>query len=212
VRPRSYDPPGWVRPERLPDDLPPQEQWVRMGWQVMGAPAKHPPQTAPGFQRAQRLGLLPPLPPEQPPTPLPGLAASLQLALALVVFVSPLLLVAVLDMESWQGWIVPGYGVIAFFGALRLFASLERRAAAEAAAGYTTFWLSPGLWRLTPFGRPVRPPDRRHLPDGFYPSPYWPGVLQKWEGVSWKPLLQYWWRTPEQWFRTPPVNYLDPWR
>ena len=46
VRPRSYDPPGWVRPERLPDDLPPQEQWVRMGWQVMGAPAKHPPQLA----------------------------------------------------------------------------------------------------------------------------------------------------------------------
>jgi hypothetical protein len=210
VRRRSFDPPGWVRPERLPADLPPQEQWAQMDWQVMGARAKHPPWTAPGYTRAMRMGLLPPPPPEQPPAPLPGWSAAHRGVGGILLFVSPLALVATLGTRSWPAAIVVlGYGLASFFGCLRLLRSFERRSDEEAAAGYTTMPASPGLWRLTPSGRVARPPDRRYPPDGFYPSPYWPGVLQKWEGVSWKPLLQYWWRTPERYFRTPPVPYLD---
>ena len=206
---RSYDPPGWVRPERLPADLPPQEQWAAMGWQVMGARSPHPPWTAPGYERARRMGLLPPAPPEQPPAPLPGRSAA-QLGVAgLLVFVSPLALVALLDTHSWQAYVILGYGLVSFFVALRLLRAHERRTDDEAAAGYTTLPASPGLWRLTPSGRVARPPDRSCPPDGFYPSPYWPGILQKWEGVGWKPLVQRWWRHPEDYFRTPRVPYLD---
>ena len=204
-----YDPPGWVRPERLPADLPPQEQWAQPEPEVMGAPAKHPPQTAPGFERARRMGLLPAPPPERPPTPLPGLSAGQRLGAAGLVFVSPLALVPFVQTNSPLAFVIMTYGVASFFVALKLLGSYVARLEVEAAAGYTTTWGSPGLWRLTPFGRVVREPDRRYLPDGFYPSPYWPGILQKWEGAGWKPLMQWWWRKPRQYFRTPDVPYLD---
>ncbi len=148
---RSYDPPGWVRPARLPDDLPPQEQWVQMGWQVMGAPAKHPPWTAPGYERARRMGLLPPPPPEQPPAPLPGWSAAQRLVSAGLLFVSPLALVAVVDTQSRLGFVVLAYGLVSFFGAVRLLSSYQRRTDEEAAAGYTTMPATPGMWRLTPY-------------------------------------------------------------
>ena len=206
---RSFDPPGWVRPERLPDDLPPQEQWVPMEWQVMGARAKHPPWTAPGYERAGRMGLLPAPPPEQPPTALPGWSAAQRGVAAMLLFASPLALVPFIRTNSPQAFVILGYGLAAFLGCIRLLRSYERRADEEAAAGYTTLPATPGLWRLTPFGRVARPPDRSYPPNGFYPSPYWPGILQKWEGVSWKPFQQWWWRHPERYFRTPQVPYLD---
>ena len=205
-----HDPPGWVRPEQLPWDLPPHEQWATPGWEVWGAPSKHPPQTAPGFTRAARLGLLPAPPPPEPPVPLPGRSAAQLGLLGLGVFLSPVLVLPLVGTRLGVVGIV--YGLASFVGSLRLLGAHLRREEDEAAAGYTTLWGAPGLWRLSRDGRPLRPPDRSLLPAGFYPSPYWPGVLQKWEGTHWKPLPHRWWRRPEQWFRTPKVNYLDPWR
>jgi hypothetical protein len=205
----GYEPPGWVPPERLPDDLPPQERWVAADWDVVGAPAAHPPWTAPGFERARRRGLLPEPPPIEPPTPLPGMSAGTMVALGALTFVSPLALVATLSGTSVFSYVTPPYGLLAFVVSLRLLRASRRRGTMENAAGYTTTLGSPGLWRLTPLGRPFREPDRRYLPDGFYPSPYWPGMLQKWEGRSWRPFVQYWWRDPDQWFRVPSVPYLE---
>lgn len=198
------NPPGWVGPQRLPDDLPPHEQWVQaQPVEVYGAPARHPPQTAPGFVRAQRLGLLPKPPPDAPPSPLPGLSAGLMLALALAGMFGPALLLAVLPPLA----VLP-VGLGGWLAAVRLLQVLPRREEAEAAAGYVSSWGAPGLWRLSPLGRPARPPDRTLLPPGFYPSPYWPGVLQKWEGTHWKPFSQRWYRRADQWFRTPDRPYL----
>ena len=201
----SHDPPGWTRPERLPDDLPPHERWVEQPWEVWGAPAKHPPQTAPGFTRAQQRGLLPAPASPYPPRPLPGPTAGLLGAAGLGLFFSSAPLILVMQQATW--WLL-AYGLASWFGGLRLLRAYQRREEVEAAAGYTTTWGAPGLWRLTPLGRVARPPDPTVLPNGFYPSPYWPGVLQKWEGTHWKPFPRRWWRHPEHWFRTPDVPYL----
>ena len=202
------DPPGWVRPERLPDDLPPQEQWVEQPWEVWGAPAQHPPPTAPGFARAASLCLLPPLPPETPPALLPGRSARQLAGLALGAFLSPLLVLPFVQSGSVLAFAALGYGLAAFFVTVRLLAAHHAREEQEALHGYTTMWGSPGLWRLAQDGHPVRPPDRTILPPGFYPSPYWPGVLQKWDGPGWRPFTRRWYRKPEGWFRTPPTPYL----
>jgi hypothetical protein len=205
----SHDPPGWVRPERLPADLPPHEQWVSPTREVMGAPAKYPPWTAPGYERALRRGLLPKPPPAEPPTPLPGTSAGVLVGLGGLTFVSLLPLVALFRGNDVFGYLAPVYAVISFIVSMRLLTASRRRGALENAAGYTTTFGSPGLWRVTPFGRVYRPPDRRYLPDGFYPSPYWPGILQKWEGIAWRPFVQYWWRDADQWFRVPEIPYLE---
>jgi hypothetical protein len=200
------NPPGWVPPERLPDDLPPHEQWVReVPWEVFGAPAKHPPRTAPGYERAQRMGLLPAAAPAAPPTPLPGWSAGVLLVASGVAFVSPVLGFVTRDRAAW--WAV-AYALVGWLAGVRLLGRHLVRERDEAASGYTTTWGSPGLWRLTPLGRAVRPPDRTLLPDGFYPSPYWPGLLQKWEGTHWKPFPERWDRRPEQWVRAPERPYL----
>lgn len=200
-----HDPPGWTPPERLPDDLPPHERWVQQPWEVWGAPSKHPPQTAPGFTRAQQMGLLPEPVPPYPPRPLRGPSAGLLGGAGLALLFSTVPVILVTQEATW--WLL-AYGLLSWCGGLGLLRAYQRREEVEAAAGYTTTWGSPGLWRLTPLGRAVRPPDPGVLPSGFYPSPYWPGVLQKWEGTHWKSFPQWWWRRPHHWFRTPERPFL----
>ena len=66
----------------------------------------------------------------------------------------------------------------------------------------------PGVWRLGRGGRVLREPDRSVPPPGWYPSPYYPGVLQRWEGPGWAPLVQEWWQHEDQFFRRPAAPFL----
>ena len=205
--PEQPRPSCWTPPQRLPDDLPPHEVWVReVPWTLAGAPSPHPPVTAPGFQRAKRLGLLPPDAPATPPAPLSG-PSSVQTLLAMAGVV---LLVVVLARPSgrWIPVLALGSAVVLW----RLYRYLLSRDEAEEAAGYTHFAGATGLWRISPFtGRVTREPDRSVPPSGFYPSPYFPGVLQRWDGPGWAFLEQHWWRPRVQhrYFRRPEVDFLD---
>ena len=76
------------------------------------------------------------------------------------------------------------------------------------AAGYTSTRGFPGVWRLGRGGRVLREPDRSVPPPGWYPSPYYPGVLQRWEGPGWAPLVEEWWEHEDQFFRRPEVPFL----
>lgn len=184
----------WTRPEAMPSHLPEGEQWQQqVPFKVFGAPSPHPPQTAPGYQNARRMGLLPPPAPTQPPTLLPG-PGSLHLAAAMAAVV----ISCVLVMTRTQSGVLPQpyAGLIAVSGVVATVVSLVwllraafRRSKAEAAAGYTLLGAQLGLWRLSPLtGEVKREPDRAIPPTGWYPSPYWPGVMQWWDGPDWKSL------------------------
>jgi hypothetical protein len=188
--------------------LPPGEAVRTQPLEVYGAPAAHPPFTAPGFQRAWTLGLLPPPAPTVPPGVVPGLSSWDRLRLALVLcfggLLLGLLLANVLGLEA-LGFLVAG---CAFGTGWWLFHSTDRRDEVEHSAGYTSGRTYAGLWRLASDGRVLRPPDVMVPPPGWYPSPYFPGVLQRWDGPGWRPLPQFWWRQESSYFRAPSVPFL----
>jgi hypothetical protein len=86
---------------------------------------------------------------------------------------------------------------------------LGAREREEFAAGYTSRTAFVGLWRLGRGGAVLREPDRNVPPPGFYPSPYKPGLLQRWDGPGWHPFTQKWRRRPYNWLRWPERPYLD---
>lgn len=176
--------------------------------EVWGAPARFPPPAAPGFRRAQAMGLLPPPAPARPPSPVPGLTSWDRLLLALVAWfvVTPavLLLGDLLD----AGDAVPLFGLLPAGAGVWLLLSTRARDATEHAAGYTSGRTEAGLWRLARDGRVLREPDRTVPPPGWYPSPYFPGVLQRWDGPGWAPLPQRWWVHEDRWFRAPATPFL----
>lgn len=197
----------WSPPQSLVH-LPPGEEVRAPTWEVWGAPATHPPCTAPGFQRAWSLGLLPQPAPPTPPAVVPGMSSWDRVRLALVLcfggLLVGLLLANALGLELAGVLLVGG----AFGAGFWLFHTVEARDEKEHAAGYTSGVSSTGLWRLGRDGRVLRPPDPSVAPPGWYPSPYFPGVLQRWDGPGWKPLSQYWWRHEDRFFRRPPVAFL----
>lgn len=89
-----------------------------------------------------------------------------------------------------------------------LLYSTRGRDEVEQAAGYTSGVSCTGLWRLARDGRVLRAPDRAVPPPGWYPSPYFPGVLQRWDGPGWKPLPQRWWNHESAYFRPSPTRFL----
>lgn len=197
----------WTPPASLVH-LPPGEAVRTQPVEVYFAPAAHPPPTAPGFQRAAALGLLPPPPPPVPPAPVPGLSSWNRLRLAVLLFFGGILLSLLIGNGFEQEGLAALVGTAACGTAMWLFFSMPARDAVENAAGYTSGASSTGLWRLARDGRVLRRPDPHVLPPGWYPSPYYPGVLQVWDGPGWKPMTQFWWRREHQWFRRPPIPFL----
>jgi hypothetical protein len=170
--------------------------------EVWGVPAVHPPASAPGFQSAERLGVLPTPPPAVPPSPVPGLSSWDRLRLALLgfaVFAAMIPLVNALGAGALAALLVA-----APFGASTwLLSSTTARDEVEFAAGYTSGGAHTGLWRLHGDGRVLRRPDRSVPPPGWDPPPYYPGLLQRWDGPGWKPLPRRWWRHEHLYFRVP---------
>jgi hypothetical protein len=203
----SRAPSCWTPPWSLVH-LPPGEAVRVQPWEVFGAPATYPPSTAPGFQRALALGLLPAPPPAAPPALQPGLSSWDRIRLAMLLcfggLVLGLLLANGLD-KGMSGLIV---SLVTFPTGVWLFYSVEHRDEVELAAGYTSSLSYTGVWRLGRDGRVLRAPDPSVPPPGWYPSPYYPGVLQRWEGPGWKPLMQHWWRHEDRYFRAPTVPFL----
>lgn len=58
----------------------------------------------------------------------------------------------------------------------------------------------------------LREPDPTIPPPGFYPSPFFPGLLQKWEGPDWADYPSNWWKSPQKYFRWPERPFLDEYR
>ena len=197
----------WTPPPSLVH-LPAGEAVRDVPVEVYGAPATYPPPTAPGYTRAAALGLLPPPAPATPPAPLPGVSSWDRVRLAILLCFGGLLLALLLG--NGFGWeAAAGLLATGTFGAGGwLFFSVRRRDELESAAGYTTGVDRTGLWRLGRDGRVLRAPDATVPPPGWYPSPYFPGVLQFWDGPGWKPLLQFWWRHEKDYFRSPDVPFL----
>ncbi|MBD3925710.1 hypothetical protein IEZ26_13840 [Nocardioides cavernae] len=196
----------WRQPMLPP--LPPGEAQRVQGWEVYGAAAKHPPQTAPGFRAAQRLGLLPPPAPVTPPQPLPGPSAHALLLTGIGLFFGTILLLVALPDDA-PGVMVASLVIGGGGGALWTLLRLEAREREELERGYTSRPAYAGLWRLGRNGVVRREPDRDVPPPGFYPSPYQPGLLQCWDGPGWHPFARRWRRRPHQWLRWPEVPYLD---
>lgn len=196
---------GYVEPV-LPADLPETEARRQEVLTVYGGLSPHPPACAPGFTRARELGMLPPPAPELPPVPLPGRDAHAMLWTAIALaFGSLFVALAVFDFSPWTIGPVTVCWVVAFW----LFAvGIPRREEAEHAAGYTSRDNFTGLWRIDRRGAVVREPDRSVPPPGFYPSPYFPGLLQRWEGPGWAPLPQKWRRHAHDYFRRPNRPFL----
>ena len=94
---------------------------------------------------------------------------------------------------------------VASFGLIVLAA---KRSSQEANQGYSTFASGTGAWKYKGDGTAIEP-DRTVPPPGFYPSPYYPGLFQKWDGPGWKPFTQRWRAHPESWFQWPERPYLD---
>lgn len=189
--------------------LPPGEAVREWPFEVWGAPARFPPPTAPGFQRAWQLGLLPPPAPATPPAPLPGLSSwdRLRLAIGLCFggMAVGLLISSSVDLSSLVEILITAGP---FLAGVALLLSTGARDEQEFGAGYTSGAAHAGLWRISRDGRVLRPPDRSVPPPGWYPSPYYPGLLQRWDGPGWKPLPQFWWHHEKSWFRRPQVPFL----
>lgn len=197
---------AWTQPVLPP--LPPGEAQRAEPFEVFGAPAQHPPQTAPGFQSAWRLGLLPPPAPQVAPQRLPGLSAHDMVLAGIALFFGTILLCAGLA-DDLSGLVFLPLSLGGGGGALWLFFHSSARADAEHAQGYTSGAGAVGLWRLSRNGSVLREPDRSVPPPGFYPSPYQPGLLQRWDGPGWHPFTQKWRQHPYNWFRWPERPYLD---
>ena len=197
----------WTPPRSLPA-LPPGEAVRTQPFEVYFAASRFPPPSAPGYQRAAALGLLPHEAPELPPTPVPGLSSWDRTRLSLVLCFGGLLLGLLLangfGLEV-AGMLLAG---VTFCTGGWLFSSTRGRDELELATGYTSGATHHGLWRLARDGRVLRAPDRTVPPPGWYPSPYFPGVLQYWDGPGWKPLPQHWWRHESSYFRAPTTPFL----
>ena len=176
--------------------------------EVWGAPAIFPPPRAPGFQAAWRLGLLPPPPPPVPPSPVPGLSSWDRLRLAVLLGFGVFGLMIVVSNALDVGALALPLCGVPFCAAGWLIYSTDARDELEFAAGYTSGRSYTGLWRVGRDGRVLRAPDGSVPPPGWYPSPYYPGVLQRWEGPGWKPLPERWWQHEHQYFRAPERPYL----
>lgn len=204
----SRPPACWTPPDALPA-LPPGEAVREWPVEVYGAPARFPPPAAPGFQRAWQLGLLPPAPPTTPPAPLPGLSSWDRVRLALLLCFGGmglgLLISNGMDLGGGPSFLLTA---LPFTAGVALFLSTGRRDEQEFAAGYTSGAAHTGLWRIARDGRVLREPDRQVPPPGWYPSPYYPGVLQRWDGPGWKPMTQFWWNWERSWFRRPDRPFL----
>ena len=176
-------------------------------FEVWGAPAVHPPASAPGFHAAWRLGLLPPPPPTVPPSTVPGLSSWDRLRLALLGFAA-FALVIPLGNALGAGALSALLVAAPFVACVWLLRSTGARDELEFAAGYTSGRAHAGLWRLHRDGHVLRTPDRSVPPPGWYPSPYYPGLLQRWDGPGWKPLPRRWWRHEHLFFRAPDRPFL----
>ncbi len=106
------------------------------------------------------------------------------------------------------GWLGVPLTAAPFFGGVWLVLSTGGRDVVEFGAGYTSGQAHLGLWRIAPDGRVLRTPDRSVPPPGWYPSPYYPGLLQRWDGPGWKPLPQHWWWHESTYFRRPERPFL----
>lgn len=188
--------------------LPPGEAAREQRLEVWGGPARFPPPSAPGYRRAARAGLLPPPVPVRPPQPLPGLSSwdRTLLALLCVFAVAPLVVLVARALDPGGASVL--LTVLPAGAAGWLLWSTGARDAREHAAGYTSGRTYVGLWRLGRDGRVLREPDRSVPPPGWYPSPYFPGVLQRWEGPGWAPLVEEWWEHEDRYFRRPVVPFL----
>lgn len=208
VNPFNDTPPlGWGEPD-LPADLPPHEQKYAFPFEVWGKPAMHPPHFAPGFTRAHQRGLLPAPPASGPPTPLPGPSARALFIRALVLIGAMFALIAV--VPSTFGWLYLLVGLPAMYWIFRLFVrDIPQREDAEHDADYTSSASNfVGVWRLAPDGTVLREPDRTVAPPGWYPSPYYVGLLQRWDGPGWKPLAHRWRRHEHLYFKVPDEPFL----
>ena len=173
--------------------LPPGEAQQVQVWEVYGAAARHPPQTAPGFQSAQRL---------------PGLSAHAMLMTGIGLFFGAIVLLIALPDDA-PGLVFALLAIGGGGGAFWMLFLTESREREEFERGYTSRAAFTGLWRLGANGVVRRDPDRAVPPPGFYPSPYQPGLLQRWDGPGWHPFTQKWRRRPHQWLRWPERPYLD---
>lgn len=175
--------------------------------EVWGAPATHPPVSAPGFQAAARLGMLPAPAPAVPPAPVPGLSSWDRMRLALLCFGLFALLIPVGEAVDAGWWWVLVVGAPSSTAAWLLW-STDARDEVELAAGYTSGRTRVGLWRIGRDGSVLRRPDRQVPPPGWYPSPYYAGLLQRWEGPGWTPLPRGWWHHEHRYFRAPDRPFL----
>ncbi len=206
-RPLLIDPPlGWKQPALGP--LPAGEAQRDFPFEMWGGKAVHPPSTAPGFRAAWRLGMLPAPPASSAPPLLPGVSANQWLWSSLAAVAG--LFVVLIKLPDDAPALVPfSVGVVGVAAAIWCTVLCTRREVVESDAGYTTRVVFTGLWRLGRQGRVLREPDRSVPPPGWYPSPYYPGLLQRWDGPGWKPLGKRWYRSPGRFFKWPDRPYLE---
>jgi hypothetical protein len=197
---------AWTQPVLPP--LPPGEAQSVQPFEMVGGTAQHPPQTAPGFQSAWRLGMLPAPAPLVAPQRLPGLSAHDMLVGGIVGFFGSIVLLSTVG-DLLPGFLFAVLAIVGCGGSFWQFFRLHAREEQEFALGYTSRSAYTGLWRLGRDGSVLREPDRSVPPPGFYPSPYQPGLLQKWDGPGWRPFSQKWRQHPHNWFRWPERPYLD---
>ncbi len=160
------------------------------------------------FLAAQQLGLLPPPRQRHHPQRLPGLSAHATLLTGIGLFFGTILLVILLP-DNTPGPLYAAMVTVGGGGAFWMMWRVQAREREEFEAGYTSRTAYPGLRRLGRKGAVLREPDRDVPPPGFSPSPYQPGLLQRWDRPGWHPFTQKRRCRPYNWLRWPERPYLD---